>query len=164
MLKIDYMLKIMCRAGFHCATMTLNYTDAGHGDGAIVRRLEDVESRLQVIVPQTEGQAMIVGRGDLYELLHKLVLRIKRGTIYKIPIARYAGRNNGWRILEFDKLYLYLNDGVKKQDYPILSEKMVLYGDGEVEEDGEEVGSIEDCGEYGDAGINVAEGLERGEG
>ena len=129
---IDRSLKIMCSSGFHCIDIQINISDTGFNDGIDVSELREVESRLRVMVPKTNGLAMVVGKGDLKIMLGKLAGRIRRGTIYKLPIFKYIHPHDAWRTMELDRLYLFLDDNIKRESFPILNQRLLLYGDGKV--------------------------------
>lgn len=135
--------RLLVRSGFHCMQIQVNMSDTGFNVGSIVRDLDDAETRFMVIVPDTQAKAMVVGNGNLKVMLEKLVGRVKRGTICNIPLIPVRDKRQAWRVLALDTLYLFLDDGVIKKDFPILSERMEGYND-ETEDD-EEDGQYSEC-------------------
>lgn len=145
---IDRALRIIVRGGFSCMQIQTNMTDTGFKVGSIARDIDDVESRFLAIVPDTLARSMVVGKGSLDVLLEKLARRIKRGTICNIPLIPVRDKQQAWRVLELNKLYLFLDEGVDRKDFPILSQRMEGLNDTE-DEDSE----IEDNTKYAEAKI-----------
>jgi hypothetical protein len=120
---LERALRTLVRNGFNCIQIQVNFSDGGFTIGSKFKDVSEPESRIMVIVPETDGRALIVGRGNIKQLLEMLANRVARGTICNLTTVPVKDRDKTWRMLEFDRLYLYLGEDITKNSYPILSDK-----------------------------------------